>query len=112
MFVRDIGYLENLDQSLSVSGGRRWRSHRSFLIGEGSLKLKRHGQVPSNRSLSTTIGQSEVIGVSFSLGEGPSVSTSELSEVTRSGIFRSAFAAAGFSQNGSTFSYSASAVSV
>jgi hypothetical protein len=108
MLVRDMAYLENLDQSLSVWGGRRWRSHRSIVIGESSLQIKCNGQVLYNRALPIL-----PIGVSLSLEDAPSVTASiPLSEVTRSGIFRTALAAAGVSQNGSSFSYSASAIAM
>jgi hypothetical protein len=105
-YLENMAYLENLDQSLSVSGGRRWRSHRSIWSGEGSLQVKRYGQVLYNRAL-----PSLPIDVSFSLEDASSVIAYQGGE-TRSGVLRSAFAAAGFSQNGSIFSYSASAVSV
>jgi hypothetical protein len=105
MLVRDIAYLENLDQSLSVSGGRQFKSYRSILIGEGSLQVKRNGQVLYNRAL-----PSLPINVSFSFDDESSVTSYERSE-TRSGV-RTALATAGISQNGSAFSYSSSTISM
>jgi hypothetical protein len=108
MLVRDMAYLENLDQSLSVWGGRRWRSHRSIVIAESNLQIKCSAQVLYNRALPIL-----PIGVSLSLEDSPGLAPSTpLSEVTRSGIFKTALATAGVSQNGSSFSYSASAIAM
>jgi hypothetical protein len=109
MLVRDLAYLESLDQSLSILGGRRWRSHRSVLIGDSKFHMKRHRQVVYNQVLPSL---PEAIGVSLSLEDGPSVTVSQSSEARSDGGLRSAFASAGFGQDGSTFSYSSSAVSI